>query len=227
MSKIIINTELSPIPNQSVLVILLLIKLNLKTMKSNTLSILIALLFSSIIGNSNAQDTTIVVSGVFLTAKDYQNNKLIQEADCENDEQKFKTYNFFSKSTFDILYKGKKTTYEKKDIYAYRNCHNEVWRFYKNKEYQIKETKAMYIYSVNKVVVDGGVIEMEPIYYFSTAADEEIKLLTIHNLKKEYPNNKTYHNMLDAEFSSDKAIQSYDFTNKMYFVNYLLIKSKK
>jgi len=196
-------------------------------MKIHTLLILIVLLFFLIIEKSNAQDATIVLSGIFLTAKDYQNNKLIQDADCENDEQKFKTYNFFSKSTFDVLYKGKTTTYKKKDIYAYRNCHNEVWRFYKNKEYQIKETTAMYIYSVNKVVVDGGVIEMEPIYYFSTAADDEIKVLTIHNLKQEYPNNKKYHNMLDAEFSSDKAIQSYDFTNKMYVVNYLLIKSKK
>jgi hypothetical protein len=175
---------------------------------------------------SIAQDTTFT-SGVFLTVKDYQNNKLIQEADCDNNKEKFKTNALISKSTFDVIYKGLKTTYQKNDIYAYRDCEHNVWRFYNNKEYKIMESKSIYVYSMRKVAMDGGVIEKKSVYYFSSSASGDIKELTIDNLKLTYPNNHVFNNMLDEEFVEDKPVHSYDFVHEMYKVNYLFIQSKK
>ncbi len=88
-----------------------------------------------------------VTSGIYLTAKGFENNNLIQEADCKNDKQKFDVHRFLSKPYFDVISKNKKITYQKNEVYAYRDCEDNVWRFYNNKEYQIKETKDIYIYS--------------------------------------------------------------------------------
>ncbi len=186
-------------------------------------AIIILFVFTS---KTIAQDTT-VTSGIFLTAKDFQHNKLIQEVDCENDKAKFKTNKFFSKSSFDVLYKGKSITYKKKNIYAYRNCDNKVWRFYNDKEYQILEISDLYIYSARKIVMDGGIIEEEPLYYFSSTSNGDIKKLTLANLKLTFPTNQVYQNMLDSEFMNDTKIYRYDVIHKMYKVNYLLIQSNK
>lgn len=178
---------------------------------------------------SNAQDT-MVTSGVFINVEDYQNNKLTLEASCKNEEEKFKTDYVFSRSSFDVIYKGKEVNYRKKDLYAYRDCKNEVWRFFDNKEYEIMETKDIYIYSLKKyilVVIDGGTIAKEPIYFFSKGPDGEIKELTIDNLKSVYPDNKKFHTILDSEIKAEKDVYAYDFKHKMYKVNYLFSLSKK
>lgn len=193
-------------------------------MKTNlTLAFLI---FFISFGKCIAQ-TTNVSSGVFITVNDYKNDKLMLEADCQKEQEKFKTNPIFSKYTFDIIYKGKTITYQKNDLYAYRDCGNNVWRFFDNKEYKILETKDIYLYSINKLVIDGGTIEKEPRYYFSVGASGEINALTVDNLKLAYPKNKIFHNMINEEFKADKAVNSYDILHKMYVVNYLLNQSKK
>ena len=184
------------------------------------------LFFFSFLEKNTAQ-TSIISSGVYVTIEDFKNNRLIEEADCKNNKEKIERHDFFSKQEFVVINKGKKLTYQKKDIYAYRDCENKTWRFCDNKEYQILETKVIYIYSLRKIVLNGATIEKDAVYYFSNGPSGEIKELSISNLKVVYPNNQVFHNMLDAEFNSDKAIQSYDVENKMYKVNYLLIQSKK
>lgn len=192
-----------------------------------------SLMFLFTCGENTAQTTT-VSSGVYLTIDDYKKNKLIEEAECTNQKEKFERHDFFSRKEFVVINKGKKTTYQKKDIYAYRDCENKVWRFYNDKEYEILETKDIYIYSIKKVVLNGITVEKDPVYYFSDGANGEVKELIIDNLKLVYLNNKIFQNMLEAEFNSnkeavnsDKAIHSYDFTHKMYKVNYLFSQSKK
>jgi len=101
-------------------------------------------------------------------------------------------------------------------------------------EYEILETKDIYIYSIKKVVLNGITVEKDPVYYFSKGASGEVKELSIDNLKLIYLDNKVFQNMLEEEFNSnketvnsDKAIHSYDFVHKMYKVNYLFGQSKK
>lgn len=174
--------------------------------------------------------TNAVTSGVYPTLESFVNNKLLEEADCKNDKEKFEKHDFLSQSFFTVINKGKKTVYQKKDIYAYRDCDNNVWRFYNNKEYQIVEKKAIYIYKLRKVVLNGITVEKEPVYFFSKEPSGDIKELTINNLKAAYPANKTFHNMLDSEFDSEreeKTIHSYDKEHKMFKVNYLFIMSNK
>jgi hypothetical protein len=197
------------------------------------ISVLASLMFLLLVEKNIAQ-TNSVTSGVYLTADDYKKNKLIEEAECTNDKEKFERHDVFSRPSFVVIIKGKKITFLKKDIYAYRDCDNKVWRFYNNQEYEILETKDIYIYSIRKVVLNGMTVEKDPVYYFSVGVNGEVKELNVDNLKSAYANNEVFRNMLVAEFNSnteagnsDKAVHSYDFAHKMYKVNYLLRQSIK
>ena len=196
-------------------------------------SILMSLFLFSLVGKSGAQ-TTNVISGIYLTKDDFKSNKLIEEAECKNEKEKFERHDFFSRQEFVVINKGKTVAYQKKDIYAYRDCENTVWRFYNNKEYEILETKSIYIYRREQIVMNGIAIEKDPVYYFSNGCGGDVKELSIENLKLTYSTNQAFRNMLDAEFKSNKDatnldpdIYLYDVLHKMYKVNYLFDQSKK
>lgn len=171
--------------------------------------------------------TSTVTSGVYITAKDYKKNKLSVEADCLNEKNNFETNDYFWTTTFVVIHKGKRVTYQKKDIYAYRDCNNKVWRFYNNQAYQIMEAKAIYIYTTQKTILNDVVIEKDPIVYFSVGPEAEIKELTIANLKLSFRENWIFLNMVQVEPDPEKSIRSYDPDHKMYRVNYLYKHSKK
>jgi hypothetical protein len=190
------------------------------------LTALLFIVFFSMTEKSIAQATKIK-SGVYITKDDFKNNRLTEETDCENDKEKFKKHDFFSKAEFTIINKGKKTTYLKKDIYAYRDCENTVFRFYDNSEYEIRETKAIYIYVIRKLVIAEESIEREPIYYFSNGATGDIKKLTIANLKDVFKTNQVFCNLIDAQFKAPIVVEMYDAVHKMYEVNYLYSQSVK
>ncbi len=188
---------------------------------------LILLLFISA-SNVFAQNH-IVTSGIFLTAEDFQNNKLIEEEECKKDHEDFKKHDFFTRESFDVIYKGKKKAFLKSNIFAYKDCNNKTWRFYNNKEYEIVEKLGIFVYKLSKVVLNGITVEKDAVFYFSKDLTGEIKQLTNDNLKAEFAENKEFRRLVDEELKSDvpdKAAHSYDFAHKMYKVNYLLIQSK-
>jgi hypothetical protein len=190
---------------------------------------LYALLFFVFFGfaQKNTAQTTAVKSGVYITKDDFKNNRVIDEADCQNDKVKFKQHNFFTKGEFSVLVNGKKVTYLKKDIYAYRDCENTVWRFYQNTEYEIMEPKAIYIYAIRKIILTGEDFEREPVYYFSDGPVGDIKKLNIANLKTSFTNNRVFCNLLDTEVKYNRAIDVYNVAHKMYEVNYLYSESTR
>jgi hypothetical protein len=176
-------------------------------------------LFVLLTKNVAAQNNS---SGVYISAADYKNNKLADEVECKkNSKEVFKKHDVFAKASFVVVNKGTKITYLKKDIYAYRDCNNRVWRFYNNRQYEILEAKNVYIYAVEKIVISGIAVERDAIYYFSDGADGEIKKLTTANLKATYPNNQTLTSILDSYIQTNQDIKGFDATRNTYIVNYL------
>jgi hypothetical protein len=190
------------------------------------LHVLLFFMFFALAQKNTAQ-TAIINSGVYITKDDFIHNRLTEEANCKNDKEKFKKHDFFSKAEFTVINQGVKITYLKKDIYAYRDCENMVFRFYNNQEYEIMETNAIYIYSIRKIVIVGEDIERDPVYYFSKGATGDIKKLNIPNLKEAFINNQPFHNLLDAEFKGPNVVEMYDAVHKMYEVNYLYKQAVK
>jgi len=169
-----------------------------------------------------------VNSGVYISAADYKNNKLAEEVECKkNSKEVFKKHDLFAKALFEVINKGVKKIYLKKDIYAYRDCDNRVWRFYNNHQYEILEAKNVYIYAVEKIVMNGIAVEREPVFYFSAGATGEIKKLTTANLKATYLNNHTLINILDTYIQTNEDLRSFDATRNTYVANYLYSQALK
>lgn len=172
-----------------------------------------------------AQPTNI---GVYVSADDYKNNKPTEEVECKKTSKEvFKKHDVFAKSSFVVINKGVKKTYLKKELYAYRDCDNRVWRFYNKHAYEILEAKNIYIYAVEKIVINGIAVEKDPIYYFSNGADGEIKKLTTANLKAAYPNNQTLINILDTYVQTNEVLKRFDATRNTYIANYLYSEAIK
>lgn len=183
------------------------------------------LLFAFVTKHLVAQTASI---GVYVSADDYKNNKLADEVECKkNSKETFKKHDVFAKSSFVVVNKGVKKTYLKKDIYGYRDCDNRVWRFYDNHEYEILEANNIYIYTIEKIVINGIAVERDLIYYFSDGANGEIKKLTTANLKTTYPNNQTLTNILDTYIKTNQDIRGFDATRNTYIANYLYSEAVK
>jgi len=93
-----------------------------------------------------------------------------------------------------------------------------------NDRYQIIEAKAVYIYSLDVLVRKGA---GEKAYFFSVGPKGDVLPLTILNLKKAFPNNHTFHDLLDMTFKHDSDLTKYDEFHKMYKVNRLLDASSE
>src|SRR5215510_8648978 len=90
--------------------------------------------------------------------------------------------------------------------------------------YQIIEAKTVYIYSLDVLVRKGA---SEKAYFFSVGPDGEVLPLTILNLKKAFPDNHTFHDLLDMSFKHDSDLTKYDDFHKMFKVNRLLEASSE
>jgi hypothetical protein len=98
------------------------------------------------------------------------------------------------------------------------------YRVVRNDQYQIIEAKAVYIYSLDVLVRKGTT---EKTYFFSVGPKGDVLPLTILNLKKAFPDNHAFHDLLDMTFKHDSDLTKYDEFHKMYKVNRLLEASSE
>ena len=165
-------------------------------------------------------------SGVYLTAADYENGKLGFEGDCGSKAHKLEIHDVLNKPYIDVTHESEKRRYSKDELFGFRACDGREYRFGSKLEYQILETKELYIYSRDIVVSQGRTSRTVREYYFSVGSNGEIKALTMENLKQAFPENHRFHDWLDATFGAGQNLAAYDEFHKMFKVNRLLIASR-
>ncbi len=89
-------------------------------------------------------------------------------------------------------------------------------------KYQILEAQTLYLYSFDTPVRKGT---SEKIYFFSVGPKGDVLPLTILNVKKAFPDNHVFHDLLDMSFKHDSDLTRYDDFHKMFKVNRLLAAS--
>jgi hypothetical protein len=179
----------------------------------------VSLISFNSLAQTEKKETTL--AGVYLTHGDFTAGKLKYEIDCSAEKQKIKLHDFFSKPYIDVYYKGEKSTLQKKDIYGYRDCHNNIYRFFANEEYKLEESGGINIYSVQVSAQSGKSYKWTNEYYFSSSPTGEIKPLTIENLKYAFPDNHKFHDALDETFKGGVEVSEFDSFHKMYKVNHI------
>lgn len=198
-------------------------------MKLSRKSIIIILILLTI-GTAILHAQNSSTGGIYLNYRDYESGKLSYSFQCDS-RDKIKMNDFLGSSFISIDTDGKTTILNKDSIFGYRNCKNETYRFYKkhDEEFLILENKALVLYLSYKRITsnNGKKISLVPAYFFSKTADSEILPLTILNLKKAFPENIKFHDLLDTEFAGGEALSAFSVTYKMYMINYLLSKSNQ
>lgn len=194
--------------------------------KTNYLFILSVALFIAAQSASAQKDN----SGIYKTAKDFQQRKLSYAINCKTEKHKINPYVIFKGSEVKVKHGG--TTYDlkKSEVFGYRTCDGKEFRFVDDKEYKVLnqgELLTMYVYQptaptgkeANKVI-------NQPLYYFSENTAISVQALTKANLKAAFPSNHKFHDALDAAFKADGELYAYDDFHKMYKLSRVIKNSK-
>lgn len=194
-------------------------------MKALIKFIAIFLVVANVVSPLLAQSRLKGHSGLYLSVGDYNIQKLSYEIDCSKESHKIKVDKLFGQSKLDIIHDGKKYSYEKKDVFGFRDCKNTDFRFFNNNEYQIVDSEFFYLYSYHIYVSNGKTLVRKPAYFISREAGSNIEPLTLENLKNFFPDNHKYHDMLDAAFKTNNDLNIYDSYHKMYSIKHLYKQS--
>lgn len=162
--------------------------------------------------------------GVYLNAADFVNEKLAFENDCSAKKHRIKLNDFLEKPYIEVVYKDESRLLMKNEIFGYKNCDGEVSRFVDNQHYKIlNPTEHIFLYE-RKVLASKNQPVAE-FYYFSPSAGGIVAPLTLDNIKKAFPENHKFHDLLDAEFDSNRELTQYDSHHKSFKINRLYANS--
>lgn len=175
---------------------------------------------------ARASVQTAKMSGVYLTASDYEAGKLALDGDCWSKARKLEIHDISNKPYIDVTHDSEKHRYSKSELYGYRACDGRDYRFASKLEYQILEAKELYVYVRDVSVSQGRTYRTAHEYYFTVGANGPIEALTMENLKQAFPDNHRFHDWLDATFGGGQSLAEYEF-HKMFKVNRLLIASRE
>ena len=174
--------------------------------------------------NSFAQKDS---SGIYKTAEDFQQKKLMYAINYKTETHKIKSTLLFDNKTIKVKHQGKTYTLLKSETYGYRSTKGEEFRFINGMEYKVLnpgENLLLYVYQHSSHSPKETEKYM-PTYFFSTSAASAPQSLTKANLKAAYPSNHKFHDGIDADLKSDNELSTYDSFHKMYKLNWLLKNS--
>ena len=168
-------------------------------------------------------------SGVYMNIEDYKNNRLTYTNDCKSAKHNrpVRVHDFFwGMKGVRVVHDGKKYTFKKQELFGYKDCNDQVYRFYNNTEYRIAEAGRIYIYVKEENVAQSKGFKVVNSYYFSTAPDHEIMPLTMANLKAAYGNDEKFVARLERTFDNSN-LSRYDNVNKTFGLNDLFSKTNE
>lgn len=161
---------------------------------------------------SYAQEKDPDGSGVYLTAGDYLTNKLSYQGARVRADIPFR-----QKAVKVIGETGTKDL-SKGEVFGYRDKHGQDYRFFDNKAYKIVDKAHFPLYRRVETVSKGKERTRKTLYYFSATPGSELQPLTVMNLKKAFPANDKFHQLLDLQFRHDKDLIVYDNFRQEYKV---------
>ena len=113
----------------------------------------------------------------------------------------------------------------KDSIFGYRDNENSCYRFIHKATYKIiNPTEKILLYSQTSL---GGSKGHQTIvkYFFSVSAASPLCQLSKWNIKNQFKNNTTFHELLDIYFHNDDELLSYDGYNNMHKLNHIYLLS--
>ena len=163
-------------------------------------------------------------AGVFITAADYEQGRLASPVECASSTRPIARDVFTKAQILELRGHGATpgTRYQRSDVFGFRACDGSDVRFVNGESYRIERATPLYLYErERRVRVRRGSLLIRD-YFFSMAAADSVRPLTLLALKTAYPSNHRYHDLLDLAFRSDDELMRYDDFHHEYRVAHLL-----
>ena len=91
--------------------------------------------------------------------------------------------------------------------------------------YRVVAGEPLVLYTRERNVMSGKRFEVVVDRYFSTSPTAPVQPLTLETLKRAYPTNREFHDLLMLAFRSDAELMRYDEYHREYLVERLLRRS--
>ena len=167
-------------------------------------------------------------SGLYLTPGDFETGQLSNVIMCQSASRPI-AREAFSRSS-DVVWprEAESARYAKSELFGFRACDGTEVRFFKAANYRVIRAPPLYLYehehresmgkSGSRLVLDHG---------FSTTAADSVRPLTLDALKRAYPTEHRFHDVLDLAFHNDEELVRYDDFHHEYRVARLLRQSRE
>lgn len=150
------------------------------------------------------------VRGLYRTSDDFAKGNLSFDNDCSNKNLKIILNDFLSKKFVTVNKDDGTFKLLKGDIFGYRNCNNEIFRFKGKIELLLLNTGEqilIYTHIVSKPPTGRTNVTN---YYFSLGIYSLVQELTIKNLKNAFPENLIFNNFIDKNFRLNTDLAAFD-----------------
>lgn len=165
------------------------------------------------------------VRGIYRTSDDFVKGNLSFDNNCNNKTLRIRLNDFLSKKYITVKKGHSSLKYLKKDIFGYRNCRNDFFRFK-------GETELFLLNAGKQILIYKHIVSKPPTgrtnvtnYYFSLGVNSPVQKLTIKNLKNAFPANLIFNNFIDENFKYNTDLAAFDEIKKIYRINLLLNES--
>jgi len=162
-------------------------------------------------------------AGVYLTPSDFDAGRLTESAVCQSDSRPIDR-EAFSRTALVVMPHGNQATrYDKAHIFGFRACDGTDVRFVRGGNFHVVRAPPLYLYEHQyRVSIGKGGSRLKVDYAFSTTVADSVRPLTMDGLKRAYPENHRFHDLLDLAFRSDSELIRYDDFHGEYRVARLL-----
>ena len=164
-------------------------------------------------------------TGIYLTFEDFSNEIISHELSC-NEKGSRISFGNGKRDWIKVKSPNGKFRYKRSKTYGYIDCQGKQFRFLENQSYQISEISHLIVYQQGD---SGTTLGEEPnnyaTFHFSLNLNSPILPLNLDNLKRAFPENHQFHDLLDANFSGGQPVSSFDNFHGTYKVNRILDES--
>ena len=164
-------------------------------------------------------------SGLYRSAEDFGKHRLTLAVDCKTATHKLRFHEFSGKPYMTVIHGGKPYQVAKDSLFGFRDCDGRDYRFASNNEHYpiLNPGETLLLYRVEQAAVgkNPGYVHL----FFSPSAAAPIQPLTLLAVKKAFPDNHRFHDLLDAQIQNGD-LTAYDQMHHMTKVNWLLRQSQ-
>lgn len=158
-------------------------------------------------------------SGVYITPADFEAGRLADAIACESESQPVRPDAFSGTTVVAMPGRSRETRYAKADIFGFRACDGTEVRFVRGASFRLVRAPPLYLYEhAYRVPTGKGGSRLIVDYAFSTTAADSVRSLTLDAMKRAYPENHRFHDLLDLAFRRDDELIQYDDFHHAYRV---------